>query len=442
MKPYQDVTTEWIEQGALDEICLALAQTVRQGKKPGGALLARLAQRLIQAEVKPGGPYYGASHSPDFFTNLAIAYLFVCLQQPLPGLTAFIDAERHRTKHSARTRQLLKDYDARLLQPTSPRTTAKLTSYAQATRRLSTLEEPLKTQALRFLLRIEEADKSGEIALLPTMFYHSLVSPFSFPPLATLGELNVYTWLAYTIYDHVLDGEPLTDHLPVANTALRLVLSGYRRVFPPGHSFHQKVDNVFTAMDTANSWEARHCRFKIKDTAITIDSLPAYGRCNLLAQRSYAHVLGPLALVHLSSPSPDAVESIEKGLSHYLIARQLNDDLHDWQQDMRAGQASAVVTYILKQCKVKPGDYTIDSLITRMQANFWNHSMEAIAANICRHVDISRKHLLKSGLMNKSGEFFALLTHLEDIARQSSKEHDRFQDFADTYRQLFSSSPP
>src|SRR5919199_400215 len=384
------LTIQFVEHRPLSEVCLALAKEVLMGHKPDGTLFAQLAKRLMAAEVRTGGPYYSADKSIEFFTNLAIGYLFACLKKPLPNVDDYIAAERKKVPLDEATKELLAAYDQ---QHTSLRTVAASqealsSAYAQVEAQFLALEKPLRLPATAFLKRLKAADKTQEIALFPTIFYNSLISPFSFPPLGLLGEANIYTWIAYTIYDHLLDGESAIKYLPVANVAMRCALSRYQNIFPAHHSFQQKVANVFTDMDSANSWELSNARFKKEATRLTIGTLPAYGRCDILAKRSYAHALGPLAIASLATLSSTSLECIEKGLRHYLIARQLNDDLQDGQRDFRRGQATVVVSYILKRLKIKPGSYEIEALVERMQSNFWSHSMQAMTTAIHRHVGL------------------------------------------------------
>lgn len=431
-------TIEWVKAAPLHKVCLALAEDYVQNKtKPDGALLAHLVKRLVKAEVRPGGPYYSEDGSVDFLTNLAVGYLFTSLKKPLPSVDIFIKSHRPQ-KLSPTTLAILKKYEKlyTFLPPANPHNKSHQAIFATVEKQLSRLDEPLRLHSLSFLSRVQHADKNQEIALLPRFFYDSLTSPFVVPPLAQLGEANIYCWIAYTIYDHIIDGEQITEYLPVANLAMRLALARYQALFPPNHPFQQQVQHTFNTMDWANSWEMAHCRFPQNSKYITIPALPTYGRYQLLAHRSFGHVLGPLALAHLAGVQASAIKNIEKGFEHYLIARQLNDDLHDWQQDISAGQASAVVTHILKHLQIQPGTYELEPLITQMQTDFWQHSMKAINSIVRRHLQLCRQHFLKSGVVKNEGELFALISHLEAIATQSNLEHQRSQTFATTYRQL------
>lgn len=438
MKPQSNLTLEQIDTDDLAKICCRLAEIILSGHKLDGAWLAHLAKRLITAEVAPGGPYRENGKAPNFETNLAIGYLFSCLKKPLTNVDNFIATNREK-QHSLHIKKLLSRYDTVRRAAQTSSSTVEETShmiYRQVKDQFSHFDKDLEQQGLSFLMRLQKADKNHEITLFPRIFYRSLSCPFSFPPLAFLGEANVYTWIAYTIYDHLLDGQSNAVYLPIANVAMRLALSRYHTIFPFNHSFHQKVSTTFDAIDAANAWEVSHARCEQNGDSLIIPPLPVYGRHEILADRSFAHALGPLAVATLATSNNGALQFIEKGLRHYLIARQLNDDLHDWQQDIRNGQLSAVVSSILRQAKVKPGAYPTDTLIKRMQSHFWNHSMDIAAQAIIRHADLSHKYFQKSGIIKEKSELSNLVRRLKTIALTSQKEHERFKSFATTYRKL------
>lgn len=421
---------------SLELFCLSLAaQYIKDKASVDGAQMAELTHRLIAHESQPGGPYFGPQHSLDFSTNLAIAYLFDCFGMPLPNVTRFI--QQHRLAAPTSAKQLLYAYDqlqGHVLKKSPSAPAEHGTIFASAKKQLSQLQQPEKATALTFLHTIHQADTSFEIALLPTFFANSLISrPDSPLPLPFLGLANIYCWIAYSIYDTLLDDEPAAKFLPVANTTMRKSIQLYQQLLPPSHSFQQTILATFDSMDHANAWELDNRRFKREGDILTVSALPHYGRYGYLAQRSLGHILGPLTIAILCDVSSDSFQHIEKGLRHYLIARQLSDDIHDWKDDFEAGHASSVVTLILNHLNTPPGSYSFSSLLEKMQMAFWEHSMEATNALIHRQLRLSRYHLIKSGVVKKNGEIFTLHQRLKDSATQSTREHANYQTFLSAY---------
>ena len=420
---------------SLETFCLSLARLyLHNPSLVNGALMADLTKRLIAAESQPGGPYYSENHTLDFSTNLAVAYLFVCLKMPLPNLAAFITENRSSAPSSSR--QLLRTYDHYLKNTPKDhivRSPAHQGIFAATKKYLAHFPQPEKPQALAFLDKIRQADTSEEIALIPTFFADSLITSPPSLPVDQLGKANIFCWIAYSIYDKLIDEESDMQQLSIANIAMRECLIRHQTLFASEHPFQRAIHTTFNAMDHANAWELAHCRFKRAGEEIVISSLPRYGAYDILADRCSGHILGPLAIATLCDVSAEAYAHIKKGLRHYLIARQLSDDIHDWKEDFTAGHVSSAVAYLLQQQGIQPGTHLLSSLQTTMQSNFWQHSMENFTKIIVRHIRHSRRHLIKSKLLNPTGPLFSLHDRLEAIARQSLAEHQSSKEFLINY---------
>lgn len=424
------------EQQTVADLCLLIASLYQEDKsKVTGELMAALTSRLIAAESQPGGPYSGPKNIPDFFTNLAVGYLFALLGKPLPNIVKFIEINRQISIHSPQVSTLLKKYDALLAaSPSRPKNSSLHTSiYTTARKQLGRLPQPEKASSLLFLNTVHQGDTNHEIALLPTFFADSLISPPASLPAHQLGLANIYCWMAYSIYDQLLDDTPDPKLLPIANIAMRKSLKTYQDLFPQVHAFHSVLEHTFAAMDHSNAWEQSHARFQRKGKNIIISKLPQYGRYEILADRCSGHILGPLAIAILCDVSSETLHHIEKGLRHYLIARQLSDDIHDWKEDLTAGHASSVVTYILRELRVSPGTIAFAPLLKNIHSRFWDTSIESFTKIIVRHLKKSRYHLLQTDLLKIDSPIFTLHNQLEQCAEQSLLEYRSSRAFLATY---------
>lgn len=290
--------------------------------------------------------------------------------------------------------------------------------------------EPLRSSALTMIDQLCLADKNYEITLLPHFFATALQTPApcTQPQYITLGLANVCSWIAYTIYDDFLDGGAAPSQLPVANVAMRESLHCFRIVLPNEKAFHQYVARVFAAMDEANAWEVKYCRFDRHADTIIIHHIPKYGHGAMLAARSFAHALTPLAVLTKCMMHQNN-RYVETAFRHYLIAKQLNDDLHDWKHDLDAGQATYVVTAILRDMRVGPGMYSLPSLKSNMQKRFRHTTMPKICQGILRHTALSRQAFAASRLLQKTNNMYQLLDSLEQSVRQSLDQHNKAKTF-------------
>lgn len=189
-------------------------------------------------------------------------------------------------------------------------------------------------------------------------------------------------------------------------------------------------------MDAANAWELANCRYTVQDNHVAIMQLPQYGLRSILARRTFGCALSSLALA--SETATHQIQAAEQGFKHYLIAKQIADDLHDWHDDMQAGHASYVVTAILRTMRIKPGIYPLDTLLSSMQKHF--HDTVLTEAGYCalKHLSQSRQSFERSQLLSTANDFYQLLEVLEKSIQQSIDMHTQSHLFYDTIQSALS----
>jgi hypothetical protein len=298
----------------------------------------------------------------------------------------------------------------------------------EATDDLQTLPADLRGLALTLLDDIRRLDKTHEIVLISYFFADHF--PHLKPTLAaTLAHANIYCWVAYILYDRLLDGDKTPpESLPLLAFAMRRSHQLYRQAvsLPTAQKL---VDEAFTTMDITNAWEVRHARFTKQGRAIEIKKLPSYRSHLPLANRSLGHILGPLLLSLELSATRSQFQALQQGLHHFLIARQLQDDIHDWTQDIQNGQASAVVVHLLRRLGIQPGLHDTDQLIAAMQQEFWQRSLGEITTLIARHTAKSKKAFLKSNLVENSSGLIALVESLHAATLKIAEEQRKYRSF-------------
>ncbi len=325
--------------------------------------------------------------------------------------------------------------------PSTPRSTASRPVTAAidiAIAATKDLQEPLHSHTVSTLETTAAGDDTQEIVGIPYMFTKSLAERPILPEqlLAQLGAANLFGWLAYTIYDNFLDDEGDPALLSVANIGLRRSLEGFLQALPTHQGFQQLVHTTFDRIDAANAWEVAHCRFAIQDNAIIIGTLPRYGTRMKLAERSLGHTLGPMAILCSIGYPPHSTEAkaIHTMLTHYLIARQLNDDLHDWEQDMRRGHVSYVVQTICAALHLSPGEYDLDELTHKAQRQFWHHSLLKLCDRTEQHIATARAAATASGVLVPKGPIMQLLDNLTAIVEHTRSEQTKAEQFLNAYR--------
>jgi len=298
------------------------------------------------------------------------------------------------------------------------------------------------------LKRIHASGEDNDIVLLPCLFNEGLRVPAGADLgdcLRHLGAANLYGWMAYTIYDDFLDGEGDPRRLSSANLALRYSLRHFRQALPAHAGFQALTAQTFDVIDAANAWEAAHCRCVVGgDGFIEIEQLPNFGNRRRLAERSLGHALGPLGVLAAHGIEPDSPTAlaVRRAFLHYLIARQLNDDLHDWEQDIRAGIATYVVTTILHDLSVEPGKHNLETLITDMRQQFWHDTLVQICQTVLRHTANARRAAAASGVLAEQNILLRLLDNIDAIVAHTLAEQAKATEFLEAYRTPAAASRP
>ncbi len=295
----------------------------------------------------------------------------------------------------------------------------------------------VRPSGLRALDQITAGKNGREIILLPSLFHATLTDA---PPLASalfeeLGLANLYGWLAYTIYDDFLDDEGNPRLLPVANIALRYSVAHFRAAQPDNAAYQQAITRTFDAIDNANAWEITHCRFTVTPTSITLGQLPGYGDGLSLADRSLGHTLTPLGVLAACGIAlhGKSGKALLLALRHYLAARQLNDDLHDWEEDLRRGHITFVVASILDGLALQKRTYKLATIVPSMQRFFWRHRLPSLCGIVQEHTKLARQYARKSGLLTDSHVISHLLDGIDAAASQTLDEQIKAEQFLAAY---------
>jgi len=399
-----------------------------------GDVFAYLAKQLIAREAQPGGPYNDESGTPTIQLNAAIGRLFLLMGKPLPNIDAYLKTLPINLSDADRTALDTYRRAQATMRHTPEKASRRHTSYRRAIKTLSALDEPVKTQALQFLARIEAADTTHEIAAI-SQFAKQAITDSSIPPITlnALGEANVYSWIAYSIYDHILDKEADAMLLPAANVCMRIALKLYQRSLPVKHSLQPLIAHYFDMVDTTSAWEVTSCRARVSEESIFIGALPHYRDYEALAWRSCVHILGPLIIAASSPMSNIKTKQFTEGLHHYLIARQLGDDIHDWREDLMAGRISAVVALLLERQSIQTNStHDLTTLIATIEKDFLAEGAVKASEHILYHAKAAQEKLVAAGC-KPSSELVGLARRLERMATESIHQQQRFVGFRNEY---------
>ncbi|MEA2701621.1 MAG: hypothetical protein QOE22_330 [Candidatus Parcubacteria bacterium] len=389
-----------------------------------GALLARTLNRLVGHEVEAGGPYAltpGGTHGdPDLGLNAAVAVFLGLHGVRLPNLDAFIDeriaagAARSAVLDDPTLAALL-EQDRRLREAPAPEGTsgpsfdAHETAVLDALRRaagarFADLPDAFAENALEVIERTMRGNPDKQMSLMTLYMRDALGEKgnrFSDDHLAEFGLANVFFWTAFIIYDDFWDEDEAAEPrlLPVANLFTRHYVRFFETLLPHESGFAAFFHGLMDKLDAANEWEMLSCRLERDGSIITVpEQLPDYGDYTIKFYPAAGHVLGPVAMLVELGYAPDSAEA--EGLidyfKHYLIAMQLNDDAHDWKEDLARGHISTAVALLLKAWKDAYPERTDLDLVRDMpelERLFWFEALVPLCESVLLHTGLSERVL-------------------------------------------------
>ena len=298
----------------------------------------------------------------------------------------------------------------------------------QVRNKFASLAPDVSIFALESLNKTLERNNGIEIALLPFWFRQAMGAQgksVTDEQILNLGNANLYGWISYTIYDDFYDGEGNLNFLPAANTGLREVSATYAALLKDNKDF-AVVKKILDNIDAANAWESRHCK-------AVAGNRPDFKNFQQLADKSLGHALGPIAIMMLAGYKAGSkeVKNLLLFFTHYLIARQMNDDAHDWLDDLRAGRINSVGGLILKKYNKFPADLGREE--QKLQRLFWRLVIPETANDIFKHTRLARMALNRITAIENSAGLLQLLAKPETASRQALEESTKMKDFFKSY---------
>lgn len=433
---------------------LTLIASMESGESVGGIKLAQIIKRLTEIEIDEGGPYsfdpkQGAN---DIGLNLAIACFLALQDIRLPKLDAFLEkrildtASPFSSVIDDKTVRSLIDKYQMLIGKVSKEESVEERPIAydeNEQRIMGMIRKKLDERFVNFSpelrerakLAVEKTIRGNRDKQMSLMAYYTKVSlgrsGESIPDelVADIGLANIFFWAAFIIYDDFWDRDEAADPrlLPIANIFARHYIDFFIAL-PDDKEFRPFFHDLMDKLDGSNAWEIENCRTKVEGNTFYIPTtLPDFGDYENKYRPASGHILSSVAILTQFGKELKTEDwgNIVSYFKHYLIAMQLNDDAHDWEEDLRRGHLSTVVTLLLDDLK-KSGwkkqtiDLSVD--LPEIRKTFWFVTMPHYVKKALSQTDASRKALRAISIIEEPSLLERIITTTEDVARQAERE--------------------
>lgn len=391
-----------------------------------GKQLAYLVKQLITRELQPGGPYITNNGITDYSFNKEIAKYLSILNVNLPSLKKF-----HQTaKQDEVEDRSFKEHIQQLI---------------KHLKSLPVIQTDLKNIILNKTLTITARPGGELMTAINYRFAQALeidekiMSP---QKLIELDLANTFFWLAFIIYDDFWDQDEDANpqELPAANFMARQRWQTYWQYAQNNHIFKNIIQEIMVQADNANFWEITHCRlYTHKNGGWKLPVVwPSYENYQVKFYPTAGHILGPLSIV--SFLGYDLQDSTVKQLINYfryhLIARQINDDLHDWEEDLQRGHLSTVTLPLLKefQKKFKFKYVNLARDKSRLTTIYWQTTVPQMARLSLKYSYLAEESLKQVSFIKNPAPLLKFNSDNKRAAQEALSAFKKYSEFIKEYK--------
>ncbi len=276
---------------------------------------------------------------------------------------------------------------------------------------------------------------AAQITALPFLFRRALGrrgANITDKQVVLWGMVSFYGWIAYTVYDDFLDEEGKPQLLPVANVALRELVLLVQHEANRVDGLGEIAWGVLDGQEAANAWEVTYCRVA-RQSDLRRVAVPDFGNLAALAERSMGHALGCVALTLALGYAPTSMEvkTVRSFFYHFLIARQLGDDLADWKVDLEKGQINAVGAWLLSEAGQQ--DESVAKLYHRLERILWEKTAVAVKQRMTLELNEARAQLKHMNFIEEPKILLGLLAPIEADIEATERKRQQTAEFLQSY---------
>lgn len=227
-----------------------------------------------------------------------------------------------------------------------------------------------------------------------------------------LAYASLCGWIAFTIYDDVIDGDAEPTAVVLASHFFSVFQTVYSEEFSGATHFKRFMFSTVRRVTHGNMYELDRCRGEQAHVPNLMNSLR-------LANRSMGHMVSCTAVLFkvLENGNVKALRPMTSTVEFfrcYLAARQLLDDGHDWKRDYEAGILNAAGCDLVNAHRTLRLVQPIS--VAWMEREFAEHGLERLCCKVCERVAQARAIVDAEPCFGDKSFFYALVDPIQRSA--------------------------
>jgi len=237
-----------------------------------------------------------------------------------------------------------------------------------------------------------------------------------------LGEAQSCLWQALNIYDDIMDNEGGNNQLSLANQDTRRFIKTFYDI-KLSDRFYGKFHRVMEKLEVYNQKEIERYRARMINGKIIIPHhLPKFKNITQISDKSLPLALSSLAVLDYANYKSgcNKATGIMNFFTLFLSAKQLSDDVSDWQKDLKRGFITPITAIIMKEFE----GIDMENDLEQILLIFINNISLGTADQILKLCLSARKELRKINAKEDCDLITNLLLPLEKSANKSLKFYE------------------
>lgn len=225
-----------------------------------------------------------------------------------------------------------------------------------------------------------------------------------------LSMINLYAWIAYTIYDDLNDNEGKITDLPIANLCLQSLFLEVSRL-PKSEIYLPKLCRLLNIMEQ---------NFLLEKDKLFLNRAKEKDIIALSYRKSIGQIFGVyyfLEYYHLVDK-----KLILEIMRCLLLLKQINDDLHDCFRDFSKGQINSVNYFLIKEDFDKHEN-------KKQKIIFYQKTAPLIYNKMDFYLRKAKNLLRKQKLLKQDNYFKKILSYYEKLIVEGQRERQNLLNY-------------